>query len=348
MSDHELTKMVSRFYDDINEKCNFKTRVNHQDLPERINNLIHQLSEETMKRYYGSGIVIPENIKGARILDIGCGSGSLVYILSKLVGPSGYVVGIDICPTSIALAKQESAHHATVWGYDKPNFEFHVANAERLLELNFEPFDLIVSNGVFCLVPDKQRAFNAVAALLKTRGQFYINDVYTQTVQPDETKQNEKLWSLGTAGSMIWSDLKDTVAKEGFTTPYLTQVASVNIKNEEFKKQLNYAEYACAAWRLFKLGEKDKRGPATVTYRGNIEDYEEAFPWDINLVFVKGQPVNVDSELASILAFTSFKDNFDISDYSGTVETKKNQDPFKRLADLTSEGKAPEPIYSVE
>ena len=48
-------------------------------------------------RYYGSGINIPEKLEGKRVLDIGCGSGSLVFILSKLVGPSGYVVGVDFC-----------------------------------------------------------------------------------------------------------------------------------------------------------------------------------------------------------------------------------------------------------
>jgi arsenite methyltransferase len=348
MSDHALTTMVSAFYEKLNLDCNFKTRVNHQDLPERINNLIQQLSEETMKRYYGSGIVVPENIKGARILDIGCGTGSLVYILSKLVGPSGYVVGIDICQGSIDLAKQESAHHVALWGYDKPNFEFHVANAERLLDLGFESFDLIVSNGVFCLVPDKEKAFQTVAGLLKTGGQFYINDVYTDTHQPEEIKSNETLWSLGTTGSMVWTELKDVAGKEGFTTPYLTQVAGVDIKKEEYKSMLSNARYACAAWRLFKLGPDAKRGPATVTYKGNIEDYEETFPWSVDLTFSRGNPVNVDAPLASILANTSFKNNFDIKDFHGTVETKSNQDPFKRLDELASQGNAPEPIYSVE
>ncbi|CAG5130322.1 unnamed protein product [Candidula unifasciata] len=348
MSDHALTTVVSGFYSELNEKLNFKTRVNSQDLPERINKLIEKLSEETMKRYYGSGIVVPENIKGARILDIGCGSGSLVFILANLVGPKGYVVGIDVCPSQISIAQQESDKQAAAWGYDKPNFEFHVANAERLLDLGFEPFDVIVSNGVFCLIPDKEKAFKATGDLLKPGGQFYINDVYTDREQPEELKSNEKLWSLGTTGSMVWSDLKDIAVKNGFTVPYLTQAAPVDIKNEEYKKLLNNAKYTCAAWRLFKLPPGAKRGPATVTYLGTIEDYEETFPWDVDLMFMKGQPVNVDAELATILAFTTFKKNFDIKDYNGTVTTKRNQDPFKRMADLANEGRAPEPIYSVE
>lgn len=54
-------------------------------------------------RYYGSGILIPELLEGKRILDMGCGSGSLVFILSKLTGPNGYVVGVDLCDEEVRM-----------------------------------------------------------------------------------------------------------------------------------------------------------------------------------------------------------------------------------------------------
>nr|KAG5693225.1 hypothetical protein BaRGS_034484 [Batillaria attramentaria] len=91
-------------------------------------------------------MTIPEKLAGKRVLDIGCGSGSFVFILSKLVGPSGYVVGVDISDGLIETAKSESEYHWKLWGYSKPNFEFHVGNAERLDELGLkaESFDLVV------------------------------------------------------------------------------------------------------------------------------------------------------------------------------------------------------------
>lgn len=348
MSDHPLSVSVSEFYNELNVKLNFNTRVNSGDLTNRINDLIKQLSPETMKRYYGSGIVIPENIKGCRVLDIGCGSGSLVFILSKLVGPTGYVVGVDISSGLIDCCKQETEFHTKAWGYDKPNVEFHVGNAERLLDLKLGEFDMIVSNGVFCLVPDKQKAFNGVAQMLKPGGQFYLNDVVTQTNQPDSVKNDQKLFSLGTGGAMIWSDLKAFSAREGFTTPFLTQAAPVDIKNAEYRQQLSNAEYMCAAWRLFKLPAGASRGPATVTYLGNIEDYSDAFPWDFDLVFKKGEAVNVDADLATILSSTNFKNNFSFADFSGSVSNNRDQDPFQRYKDLQSQGNAPAPIYAVE
>lgn len=58
-----------------------------------------------MISYYGAGLIIPENLEGKRVLDIGCGSGSLVFILSKLVGPTGYVVGMDISDKLVSVRK---------------------------------------------------------------------------------------------------------------------------------------------------------------------------------------------------------------------------------------------------
>ncbi|CAL1533918.1 unnamed protein product [Lymnaea stagnalis] len=345
MSNHPMTDASIGFYTDVCEKVNFTTRVNA--IPPRIAALIQQLSEETMKRYYGSGIVIPENIKGARILDVGCGSGSLVFLLAKLVGPTGYVVGVDATESLIEQCKKQTDYHAKTWGYEEPNFEFRVANAERLSELNLGEFDVVVSNGVFCLLPDQDKGFKEVVAALKPGGVFYLSDVYAKVEVPEELKTDNKLWVLGTAGAMVWARLQELAQANGLTIPYTTYVAGVNIKSEEIKKLLNN-EFACAASRMFKLPVDAKRGAATVTYKGDIEDNEEVFKWDVDLTFKKDEPTVVDEYLATILTSTVFKDNFVVEDFDGEVQTKRNQDPFKLLADLTEKGAAPETAYDVE
>lgn len=65
-------------------------------MKERKVSLLLQSTFLLFNSYYGTGIMIPEKLKGKRVLDVGCGSGSLVFILSKLVGPTGYVVGVDL------------------------------------------------------------------------------------------------------------------------------------------------------------------------------------------------------------------------------------------------------------
>ncbi|XP_070184849.1 arsenite methyltransferase-like [Littorina saxatilis] len=288
MSDlHPLSCMVRDFYNKLNTEVNFLCRLNDADLTKDQTDIYNQLSEEIKKRYYGSGINIPEKLEGKRVLDIGCGSGSLVFILSKLVGPKGSVFGVDMSDGLIDTAKQQSDFHAKLWGYDKPNFEFKVGNIETLDKLGFAPnsFDIVVSNGVFCLVPNKDAAFTHAYNLLKEGGQFYLNDVYAEKDPPEEYRNDEKLWSLGTTGAMRWDRLAEVSGRVGFTTPYLTCAAPVNIVKEEYNKMLGNGRYSCAGWRLFKLGQGAKRDASRVTYNGNISAFPQAFPWDVDLTF---------------------------------------------------------------
>ncbi|KAK7500612.1 hypothetical protein BaRGS_00008187, partial [Batillaria attramentaria] len=247
--------------------------------------------------YFGAGIGIPEKLQGKRVLDIGCGSGSFVFMLSKLVGPDGYVVGVDYSD-------------GLKWGYSKANFEFHVGDAEKLDVFNWgaESFDLIV------------HAFN----LLKTGGQFYLTDVYVERDMPAEYKENEHLW-CGGAGAMRWDTLAPTVVKAGFTVPYLTQAYPVSIVHEEFKVMTEVSRLLCAGWRLFKLPDGAKRGASRT-----------------------GEGVDVDSELATILAFSYLSDNFDFADTTGNPTTNRNQNPFALLEKLEAEGRKPDPMYTVE
>lgn len=343
--------MVRQFYNKLNVETNFVCRLNDGDLTQEQTNIFNQLNEEIKKRYYGSGITLPEKLDGKRILDIGCGSGSLVFILSKLVGPSGYVVGVDITDGLIDTAKQQSEYHWKLWGYDKCNFEFHVGNVEQLDKLpgmTPESFDLIVSNGVFCLVPDKDIAFTHAANLLKTGGQFYLNDVYAEKDPPAQYKENETLWCLGTTGAMRWDTLASMAAKVGLTTPYLTQAAPVNILKEEYNTMLENGRFCCAGYRLFKLPKGVKRGASRVTYNGNIPNFPDTFPWDIDLTFKKGVAVDVDGELATILFASYLNDSFSFADASGNPKTNRNQNPFAQMDKLKAAGRLPEGIYKVE
>ncbi|XP_025081299.1 arsenite methyltransferase-like [Pomacea canaliculata] len=223
MAESRFTVAIRAQYNDHNDKCDIIARKNSEDLTPEQNAIFDQLSDEIKKRYYGAGLIIPENLEGKRVLDIGCGSGSLVFILSKLVGPTGYVVGMDISDKLIETAKSQIEYHQKAWGYSKPNCEFSVGNAEKL---DFEPdsFDLIVSNGVYCLCPDKKGSFQSAYSVLKEGGQFYLSDVYAERQLPAEYHDNEFLWSCGAVGAMKWDHLALITKEAGFTTPYLRQV----------------------------------------------------------------------------------------------------------------------------
>nr|KAG5693227.1 hypothetical protein BaRGS_034486 [Batillaria attramentaria] len=142
-----------------------------------------------------------------------------------------------------------------------------------------------------------------------TGGQFYLNDVYAEKDPPAKYKDNETLWCMGTTGAMRWDTLAATAVKAGFTVPYLTQVAPINIAKEEYNTMLG------------ETGTQCKR---------------------------KGVGVDVDSALATILSASYLSDSFAFADASGSPTTKRNQNPFALIDKLKAEGRMPDSIYKVE
>ncbi|ESO88003.1 hypothetical protein LOTGIDRAFT_126867, partial [Lottia gigantea] len=264
-------------------------------------------------RYYGSGFLIPEIVDGANVLDLGCGSGSLVFVLSKLVGIKGRVTGHDLTPAFVNEAEKYINYHREKWGYNDTNVTFKVGNIEKFDDISLpeQSQDVIVSNGVICLCPNKKNVFTNVYRLLKDGGEFCLSDFYADRDRTAEKLHDPKLFSLGTTGSMKWDDV-------GFTKPYLVD-APVVCNNKEIHAEVANAEFLCAEYRFFKLPQGAKRSAAEVTYKGNIQGIEDVFQWDINTTFKVLNPV--DSDLTSILAFSRYKDSFIFKDTDRAVKT---------------------------
>jgi len=346
------TQMVTEVYNQLNKDTSFMCQLNAGDQRAEVKAIWDDLPMDIKNRYYGSGVNVPEKLEGKRILDIGSGSGSLVFILAKLVGPTGYVIGIDVTEGLIETARAHSQSWVKQLGYGKPNFEFKLVNCETMnLKEDFggEQFDIIVSNGVFCLVPGKKAGLQNAFSLLKEGGQFYLNDVYSEREPSEECKQNKTLWTLGVAGSMPWQQVTPTLTSIGFTTPYLTCASPVKIAKDEFNTMFGHIRFACSGIRLFKLGQSaTKKEASRVTYNGNMKEYPQAFPWDINLTFPKGQGVDIDGALATILFNTYLRDSFSFDKAGSNPNTNKNQNPFAYMDELEKQGKLPAPIYKVD
>lgn len=115
--------------------------------PQDIRSALANVHEEVTSRYYGCGLTIPrDDLRGLKILDLGCGAGQDCYIAAQLVGASGEVVGVDMTQEQLDVANQYIEHHAKKFGYCKPNTRFLKGYIERLedLELESNYFDIIM------------------------------------------------------------------------------------------------------------------------------------------------------------------------------------------------------------
>lgn len=308
--------------------------------PKHILEALRLVADEVVAKYYGCGLTIPDNVEGLRILDLGSGSGRDCYIASKLVGPNGYVVGVDMTDQQLAVANNYIAYHTEKFGYAKPNIEFIKGNIERLDELNLEPgsFDLIISNCVINLAQDKQKVLNDAYNLLKPGGEMFFSDVYSDRRVPQKLQDDRVLWGECISGALYWNDFLNVAKKAGFTDPRAVENKPVTVENEELEALIGDIKFFSVTYRLFKLegleSDCEDYGQA-VAYKGTIGEAPSTMLLDDHHAFPKGKIMTVCGNTYRMLNDTRFKNHFDFygdwSTHYGIFEGCGGSMPFSTV-----------------
>jgi SAM-dependent methyltransferase len=123
---------------------------------------------------------------GERVVDIGAGIDSL--IAAKLVGPSGQVVGVDMTPEMLGKAEQNARAAGLA------NVAFRAGYGEAL-PVPDDWADVVISNGVLNLMPDKSGGLREMARVLKPGGRLQIGDIIVQQAVPEDAKRDIDLWT---------------------------------------------------------------------------------------------------------------------------------------------------------
>lgn len=125
---------------------------------------------------------------GERVVDIGCGAGIDSLIAARLVGPTGQVVGVDMTPAMLAKARQSGAELGL------GQVEFREGYGEAL-PVPDGWADVVISNGVLNLMPDKAAALGEMARVLKPGGRLQLGDILVQRAVPESAKRQIDLWT---------------------------------------------------------------------------------------------------------------------------------------------------------
>jgi len=145
--------------------------------------------EATIASFAGTGnpFSLGALIPGEHVVDVGCGAGIDSIIAARMVGPTGSVVGVDMTPAMVEKARA-GGNEA---GLD--NLEFREALAESLpVADNWA--DVVISNGVLNLFPDKLAGLQEMSRVLKPQGRLQIGDILVQKAVPEKGKQDINLW----------------------------------------------------------------------------------------------------------------------------------------------------------
>uniref|UniRef100_A0A672PKJ7 Arsenite methyltransferase n=1 Tax=Sinocyclocheilus grahami TaxID=75366 RepID=A0A672PKJ7_SINGR len=247
-----------------------------------------------------------------RVLDLGCGSGRDCYMLSQLVGEKGHVTGIDMTEDQVS-SFQVLDNTVMLFGYKKPNVNFVQGYIEALAEAGLEEksYDIIISNCVVNLSPDKASVLREAYRVLKDGGELYFSDVYSDARIPEDLKANKVLWGECLSGVLWWEDLIRLAEEVGFCKPRLVTASIITVGNKELEKLLGNYKFVSATYRLFKLPKGSEKKSCLVMYNGEITGVEESFEFDGQYTFkVCNKEMEVDGDVASILSNSRFSGEF--------------------------------------
>ena len=148
------------------------------------------IPEASIESFAGTGnpFSIGEIRAGERVVDVGCGAGIDSLIAARMVGPTGRVIGVDMTPSMLAKARRSAAEA------NLSNVEFLEGYGESL-PVPDDWADVVISNGVLNLMPDKAAALKEMARVLKPGGRLQIGDILVQKAVPASARQKIDLWT---------------------------------------------------------------------------------------------------------------------------------------------------------
>lgn len=162
---------------------------------------------------------------GDAILDLGAGAGNDCFVARRLVGESGRVVGLDFTQAMVEKAIENNRR----LGYGNVSF---VQGDIEDMPLEGDQFDVILSNCVLNLVPDKQRAFSEMFRVLKPDGRFCISDVVTMGPIPSKLKASAEMYVGCVAGAIDKAAYLNIVREAGFSNPTIHKERRIEIPEE--------------------------------------------------------------------------------------------------------------------
>ena len=157
----------------------------------------------------GNPIAFAKLEPGETVLDLGSGGGLDCFISSKFVGPTGHVIGVDMTPAMLERARNAAERMGI------PNVEFREGLIEALPVAD-NSVDLIISNCVINLSPDKDAVFREAFRVLKPGGRLVVSDIVTSHDLPPVIKRDLELWAGCIAGALPEGDYTSKMAQAGF------------------------------------------------------------------------------------------------------------------------------------
>jgi SAM-dependent methyltransferase len=284
-------------------------------LPRHVAEALKEVHAEVKERFYGCGSPIPPALDGATVLDLGCGSGRDCYVLGKLVGPRGRVIGLDMTDEQLAVARRHQHFHAERFGF--ANTDFRQGYIEDLAGAGIADasIDVVVSNCVINLSPDKPQVFREIFRVLKPGGELYFSDVFADRRIPAPLAQDPVLLGECLGGALYVEDFRRLLARAGCADARVVSSTPLALNNPDLERKAGFIRFSSTTIRAFKLPLEDRCEDfgQVATYRGTLTESPHAFDLDDHHHFEAGRPMRVCGNTADMIGRTRYAHHFQVA-----------------------------------
>ena len=280
--------------------------------------ILAEIDDEILDRFYGCGSPIPPAIDGCTVLDLGCGSGRDAYLASKLVGPDGYVIGVDMTDEQLAVARRHLDSQTKRFGFAQPNLEFRQGYIEDLAGCGIadNSIDVVISNCVINLSPDKERVFSEIFRVLKPGGELYFSDLFADRRLPAHLKNDPVLYGECLSGALYNEDFRRLLRNLGCMDYRVLSRRPVVLDNPAVAARIGQAQFRSCTIRAFKLTCLEdicEDYGQVACYNGTLPGLPNFFDLDDHHRFHAGKPMLVCGNSAAMVQETRFGKHFTVT-----------------------------------
>lgn len=258
------------------------------------------IPEEVLKISYGCGT--PAGLKtvrpGETVLDIGSGGGIDCFEASRLVGPTGRVIGIDMTDTMLEIARKNAVVVAANLGYPASNVEFKKGMADAM-PVAEGAVDLIISNCVINLAPDKRKVFREMFRVAKPGGRFTVSDIVADQPVPQYLVHDAEKWGDCLSGALPLTNYMAGMSEAGFV--------GIHLINSSPWQRIDGIHFFSVTLTGYKLPAQLLSGvPRYATLRGPFSRVVD----ERGTTYMRGIPQPLTPDLALLLSQPSFDSLF--------------------------------------
>ena len=303
--------------------------------PDYVKSLLANVHETVQQKFYGCGSPLPVAAEGCTVLDLGCGTGRDAFLLSQMVGPGGHVIGVDMTDEQLSVANQYLGWHMDRFGYSEPNIHFVKGYIEDLNSCGIEDnsVDIVISNCVINLSPDKRSVFKEIFRVLKPGGELYFSDIFAGRRIPQVLQQDPIMLGECLGGALYIEDFRRLLRDTGIPDYRVVTSRSLAVEDPELAAKAGMIDFYSMTIRAFNVELEDicENFGHVAYYQGTIAENPHGFVLDDHHEFKTGLPYPVCGNTANMLTETRFSDHFrvdgDFNSHYGAFDCSSDTSP---------------------